>query len=73
MDIHQIFTIAQIAISIFLIVSILLQRRGAGGSAITGGSSASYYTKRGFEKALFVATIALAFLFLATAILGFFI
>lgn len=59
--------IAQIIISIFLITAILLQQRGAGGSAITGGSQTSYYTKRGFEKILFIATIILAILFLATA------
>lgn len=59
--------IAQIIISIFLITTILLQQRGAGASAITGGSQTSYYTKRGFEKILFITTIILSILFLATA------
>lgn len=67
MQLGQILTILQIILSAFLIVTILLQQRGAGSSAITGGASASYYTKRGFEKVLFVATIILAILFLATA------
>jgi protein translocase SecG subunit len=73
MDIQQIFTIAQIIVSIALIICILLQQRGAGSSALTGGGSASYYTKRGFEKVLFMATIILALLFLATSLIRFFI
>lgn len=60
----------QIAFSVLLIASILLQRRGAGSSALMGGGSASYYTKRGFEKVLYVATIILAVLFLASAVIG---
>ena len=60
-------SIAQIIISVFLITAILLQQRGAGASAITGGSETSYYTKRGFEKILFITTIILSILFLATA------
>ena len=70
MDIKQIFIIIQLAIAAFMIIAILFQQRGAGGSAITGGSQASYYTKRGFEKVLFFITIILAFLFLATAVLN---
>lgn len=70
MDIKQIFTIIQLIIAAFMIVAILFQQRGAGSSAITGGSQASYYTKRGFEKVLFIITIILAFLFLATAVIN---
>lgn len=70
MDIKQIFTIIQLIIAAFMIVAILFQQRGAGSSAITGGSQASYYTKRGFEKVLFIITIILAFLFLSTAVLN---
>lgn len=68
MQLGQLFTIAQMVLSVFLILAILFQQRGAGSSAITGGSSASYYTKRGFEKTLFAITIILAFLFLAAAL-----
>jgi protein translocase SecG subunit len=70
MSIQQIFTITQIIISVFLVSAILLQQRGAGSSAITGGAQASYYTKRGFEKVLFIATIILAILFLAIALVN---
>jgi len=68
MDLSKILAITQIAISALLVLAILLQQRGAGSSAIMGGSSASYYTKRGFEKVLFVAIIILATLFLVAAV-----
>lgn len=60
--------IAQSIISVLLITAILLQQRGAGGSAIMGGGGASYYTKRGFEKKLFQATIILSIIFLSLAL-----
>jgi len=69
----NIIGIAQIIISALLIASILLQQRVTGSSAITGGSSASYYTKRGFERVLFVSTIVLVILFLATAVTNIFL
>lgn len=70
MPIKQLFTIIQIIVSALLIAAILLQQRGAGGSAITGGTSASYYTKRGFEKVLFIVTIILGVLFLGAALIN---
>lgn len=62
----SILPIIQIIIAASLIVAILLQQRGAGSSAIFGGGGGggSYYTKRGFEKILFIATIVLAGLFM---------
>ncbi|HCX27830.1 MAG: preprotein translocase subunit SecG [Parcubacteria group bacterium CG1_02_42_13] len=68
MNLPKILSITQIVLSSLLVVSILLQQRGAGSSAITGGTSASYYTKRGFEKILFISTIVLAILFLLAAV-----
>lgn len=59
----------QIAASLLLIVSILLQQRGAGLSSAFGGSSMEYSTKRGAEKVLFYATIVFAVLFLASSVL----
>jgi protein translocase SecG subunit len=74
MDIHKILAIVQIVISALLVIGILLQQRGAGGSAITGGSGGgSYYTKRGFEKILFIAIIVLASLFTIGAIASMYI
>jgi len=66
----NIINIVQIVVSALLVASILLQQRGAGSSALTGGTSASYYTKRGFEKFLFASTITLAVLFVAFAIVN---
>jgi protein translocase SecG subunit len=68
-----ILAISQIVIALALIVTILLQQRGAGGSAIFGGGGgggSSYYTKRGFEKIIFIATIVLAGLFIVAAFIN---
>lgn len=67
-----ILPIIQITISVALITTILLQQRGAGSSAIFGGGGggSSYYTKRGFEKILFISSIVLAGLFMVTAFLN---
>lgn len=68
---ESILTISQIIISLALVTAILLQQRGAGGSAIFGGGGGtSYYTKRGFEKIIFIVTIVLAGLFVVTAFLN---
>jgi protein translocase SecG subunit len=64
----------QIIISVLLIISILLQNRGAGLSETFGGGAGGgnvYQTKRGFDKFLFAATIILAVLFLGTAFYSF--
>ena len=60
--------IAQIAISILLIISILLQNRGAGLGGTFGGDFGGYYTKRGFEKFLVVFSVILSTLFILLAI-----
>lgn len=65
---EKILTFVQIAISILLTVSILLQNRGAGLGSTFGGDFGGYYTKRGFEKFLFSATVALGALFLIVAV-----
>lgn len=62
----NILAIVQIVISVLLVAAILLQQRGAGLSGLFGGGGENYHTKRGFEKILFIATIVLAFLFLAS-------
>jgi len=54
--------------AIFIIVFILLQNRGTGLSEVFGGGSESYYTRRGFDKVLFVGTIILAGLFVGSAL-----
>jgi preprotein translocase subunit SecG len=69
MSIAESIPYIQIILSILLVTGILLQQTDAGlGSAFGGGDSFSsgYHTKRGAEKTLFIATIVLAILFVAT-------
>ena len=63
--------IAQILISIVLTVVILLQAKGSGiGTALGGGTSGSFRTRRGVEKTLFQLTIILAVVFLIISAWG---
>lgn len=61
--------ILQIIVSLALIVVIILQAKGTGLGASFGGSS-NYHTRRGIEKTLFSATIALSILFVVLAIVN---
>ncbi len=69
----QIIQILQIVVSVLLILSILLQNRGAGLGASFGGGGEIYRTKRGAEKFLFRATIILIAVFVVLAVAGLFI
>jgi len=62
--------IAQIFISLVLIISILIQANGLGIGKTFGGSSLSYHTKRGAEKAIFVSTIVMGVIFVGLSILN---
>ena len=56
--------IALIITSISLIVSIILQSKGAGLGGLTGADTGGVFTaRRGIEKTLFRVTIVLSFLF----------
>jgi preprotein translocase subunit SecG len=66
----KILIIAQVAISVLLMVSILMQNRGASLSGIFGGSDNVFRTKRGVEKILFISSIILAVLFLLVSLLA---
>jgi len=68
MQITQILPIAQIVVSVLLIIAILLQQKGGGLGNAFGGIGASYHTKRGFEKILFILTVVLAVLFFALTV-----
>ncbi|MBA7677318.1 hypothetical protein ES703_85575 [subsurface metagenome] len=63
------FSIAQIVLSIALILTILLQVRGGGLGGIFGQASTVFRTKRGVEKTLFQLTIVLVVLFIIISIL----
>ena len=62
--------IAQIVLSISLILAILFQVRGGGLGGIFGQADTVYRTKRGVEKTLFQLTIALAVIFVIIAIIS---
>ena len=63
-----ILSIIQLVLAILLIVAILLQQKGGGLGAAFGGSSNIYSTKRGIDKTLHYATIVIAVIFFALAI-----
>lgn len=60
---ENIYNIVQIVIASLLIVVILLQQKGSGLGGILGGSSNIYSTKRGIDKVLHYATIAITVIF----------
>lgn len=65
----------QIILSIVLIASILLQQSSAGaGGAFGGGDGGGIYnTRRGFERFLFIFTIVIGVLFMASAFIAIFV
>ena len=63
------FSIAQIVLSIALILAILLQVRGGGLGGIFGQANTVFRTKRGVERTLFRLTIVLVVLFIAISII----
>lgn len=61
---------AQIIVSISLIILIVLQQRGTALGSGFGGGGEVYSTKRGAQKKIYYATIALATLFLVLGVLA---
>ncbi len=71
MSLQTAFNIAQILISIVLIVVLTLQAKGSGfGSALGGQTSSVFRTRRGVEKTLFNLTIVLVVVFLTISLLS---
>lgn len=64
------FNVAQIILSVALILAVLLQVRGGGLGGIFGQPDSVYRTKRGMEKTLFQLTIVLIILFIIISILA---
>jgi preprotein translocase subunit SecG len=56
--------LAQIVVSVALILVIILQARGSGFGGALGGSSTFFRTRRGTEKTLFQLTIVLVVIFI---------
>lgn len=63
-------SIAQILLSVAIVLVILLQVRGGGLGGIFGQADTVYRTKRGLEKTLFQLTIVLVSLFIIVALVA---
>jgi preprotein translocase subunit SecG len=69
LQLEDFINIAQILVATVLMLVILLQAKGSGiGTALGGGTSSSFRTRRGVEKTLFQLTIVLAIVFLIISI-----
>lgn len=60
---NPVLAAGQLIVSVALIMSVILQARGAGLSGAFGGDSAVYRSRRGIERRLWQFTIALLVLF----------
>ena len=66
--------IALIITSVALIISVILQSKGAGLGGLTGADTGGVYTaRRGIERTLFWVTIVLSSIFFILAIISLFI
>ncbi|MDE2213256.1 MAG: preprotein translocase subunit SecG [Patescibacteria group bacterium] len=72
MTVHGVLPYIQIVLSVLLIASILLQQTGASMGGAFGGDNftASYHTRRGFERTLFISSIIIGILFALSAFLA---
>jgi preprotein translocase subunit SecG len=61
--VNPVLAAGQLIVSLALILSILLQARGAGLSAAFGGDSSVYRSRRGIERRLWQFTIILLVIF----------
>jgi len=66
--------IALIIISVLLIVSVIMQSKGAGLGVLSGADSGSVFTaRRGVERTLFRVTIVLSIMFFALVLVMVFV
>ncbi len=63
-------SIAQIVLSVALILAIMLQVKGGGLGGIFGQADSVYRTRRGIERTLFQLTIVLAVIFIIISIVA---
>jgi len=70
MTLDTILQIVMVGSAILMIVSILLQQRGATLGAGFGASGELYTTRRGFDKNLFEVTIVFAVIFVLAIFAG---
>jgi preprotein translocase subunit SecG len=70
MSIDNILQIITVGSAMLMILTILLQQRGASLGAGFGGSGELYTTRRGVDKSLYEATIILAVIFVLSILAG---
>lgn len=70
MSIDTILQITMIASAVLMVVSILLQQRGATLGAGFGSSGELYTTRRGIDKNLFEVTVIFAVIFILSILTG---
>jgi len=70
MSIDTILQITMIASSVLMIVSVLLQQRGATLGAGFGSSGELYTARRGVDKNLFEVTVVFAVIFIVSILVG---
>jgi len=70
MNIDGILQIITIVSAGLMVLTILLQQRGASLGAGFGSSGELYTTRRGIDKSLFEATIILAVIFILSILVG---
>ena len=66
---HIFLIVAQMVLSVALVMVVLLQVRGGGLGGIFGQPDSVYRTKRGVEKVIFQLTLVLIVLFVAVSLL----
>jgi preprotein translocase subunit SecG len=70
MSIDTILQIVMTASAVLMVISILLQQRGATLGAGFGSSGELYTTRRGFDKNLFEVTVIFAVIFILSILVG---
>jgi len=70
MTIDTILQIVNVGAAVLMIVSILLQQRGASLGAGFGSSGELYTTRRGIDKNLFEVSIVFAVIFILSILVG---
>ncbi|MEO8208382.1 MAG: preprotein translocase subunit SecG [Chloroflexota bacterium] len=68
---NPVLAAGQLIVSVALILSVIMQARGAGLSGAFGGDSAVYRSRRGIERRLWQFTIALLVLFVLFSMTSF--
>jgi preprotein translocase subunit SecG len=64
------YNVAQIIVSVALVIMVLLQVRGGGLGGIFGQPDTTFRVRRGLEKTMFQFTIVLVIIFITISILS---